>query len=127
MVWPYSKFRELEEKLSKSEKEKMCLIRKNAELTAQLGGRRAIDELEFLRGVVGKFAQVTYRSRSEGWVAQYHYKIKRTLKEAEQDIKYLQLYIRVLEGKLLPHEVSSANNEYKALKDLIPKSDTEVR
>ena len=114
-MWPFSKIKDLEgdvarykEYYESAKKEKNCLAN-------SIGGWQAVHELEFLREEIKKFAEV--RFVDEGW--RTYYTVKRTLPEAEQELKELQVYAKVLEAKLTPTQIANAKQEHQALLDII--------
>ena len=114
-MWPFSKIKDLEGNVARYKEHYEREQKERCRLANSIGGWQAVHELEFLRKEIKKFATVSFVK--ETWRA--YYTLKRTLPEAEQELKELQVYAKVLEAKLTPNQISNAKQEHKALLDII--------
>ena len=114
-MWPFSKINNLEGDVARYKEYYEREQKERCRLANSIGGWQAVHELEFLRKEIKKFATVSFVK--ETWRA--YYTVKRTLPEAEQELKELQVYAKVLEAKLTPNQISNAKQEHKALLDIV--------
>jgi hypothetical protein len=114
-LWPFSKIKDLEGDVARYKEYYEREQKERIKLANSMGGWQAVHELEFLREEIKKFAVVEYVK--ETWRS--YYTAKRTLPEAEQELRELQVYSKVLEAKLTPNQISNAKQEHQALLDII--------
>lgn len=114
-MWPFSTIKDLKEEATRYKEYYEREQKERCRLANSVGGWQAVRELEFLRKEIKKFAVVEYVK--ETW--RTYYIARRTLPEAEQELKELQVYARVLEAKLTPDQISNAKQEHRALLDII--------
>ena len=114
-MWPFSTIKDLKEEATRYKEYYEREQKERIKLANSMGGWQAVHELEFLREEIKKFAVIEFVKTN--WRA--YYTTKRTLPEAEQELKKLQVYARVLEAKLTPNQISNAKQEHQALVDII--------
>jgi len=125
-MWPFREIKELERKCFELEMKNAGIERQNNDLKTQNDELKSLrisvtdkKELDFLRAAIKDY--VVYSMDNQcgyGWVPNYQYFAKRTLKDTESDLTKAKFYISVLEAQMTEDQKEAAKNVCERLKEL---------